>query len=206
MNSNRSNVQRLVLAVTGASGAIYAVRLLKALLETGVDVELVASDFGRRLLVEECALNLKTDAIPEWLDQRYGNSERPGRVQIHRFGDLGSRVASGSVKVDGMAVVPCSMKSLAGMANGYSSTLIERAADVTLKERRPLVVVPRETPLNVIQLENMTRLARAGAHIVPAMPAFYQAPASIEDLADFIAGRVLSLFDLPHALYPPWEG
>jgi len=196
--------QRVIVGVTGASGALYAVRLLKALLEQGVDVELVVSDYGRRLLIDECELNLKTTPLGEWLDRQYGATARPGRVTEHRYNDLGSPLASGTQRWDGMVVVPCSMKTLSGVASGHASNLIERAADVTLKEQRRLVLVPRETPLNVIQIENMLRAARAGAVIVPAMPAFYQRPRSFEELADFIAGRVLALLGVPHELFPPW--
>jgi 4-hydroxy-3-polyprenylbenzoate decarboxylase len=196
---------RLVVAITGASGAIYALRFLKAVLELGLRVEAVVTDYGHRLLIEECGLNLKTTTIPSWLDERYGKAPRAGSVTVYREQDLDAPIASGSQSWDAMIVIPCSMKTLSGIAHGQASNLVERAADVTLKERRPLVLVPRETPLNLIHLENMTRALRAGAHIVPAMPAFYHAPASFEDLADFIAGRVLSLIGLRHDLVPPWN-
>ena len=198
--------RHLILAVTGASGALYAVRFLKATLELGLRVELVVSAYGHRLLLEECELNLKTTAIEEWLDDRYGKADRPGSVTLHRETDLGAGIASGSQGWDGMVVLPCSMKTLSGISHGHASNLIERAADVTLKEGRRLVLVPRETPLNLIHLENMTLAARAGALIVPAMPAFYLKPRSLEDLADFLVGRVLSLFDVDHQLFPPWKG
>jgi 4-hydroxy-3-polyprenylbenzoate decarboxylase len=198
--------KHLIVAVTGASGALYAVRLLKAALESGHEIDLVLTNYGKRLLIEECGLNLKTAALGDWLDARYGATERPGIVRQYREEDLDAKIASGSQRWDGMVVIPCSMKSLAGIAGGYASTLVERAADVTLKERRPLVIVPRETPLNLIHLENLTRVARAGAVIVPAMPAFYQQPKSMEDLADFVVGRVLSVLDIPHRLFPAWEG
>lgn len=201
-----ANGKRLVVGVTGASGAIYAVRFLKACLEYGVDVDLVVSDYGRRLLIEECDFNLKTASVEAFLDARYGPAERSGTVTLHGQNDLGAAIASGSPRRDGMVVVPCSMKSLAGIASGTSSNLIERAADVTLKESRPLVLVPRETPLNVIQLENLTRAARAGIRVLPAMPAFYYGPQTFEDLADFIAGRIFSLLDMPHRLFEPWRG
>jgi 4-hydroxy-3-polyprenylbenzoate decarboxylase len=197
--------RRIVVAVTGASGAIYAVRFLKACLEGGIGVELVVSDYGLRLLIEECDLNLKTTTVPAWLDRAYGSAERGGTVRVHREQDLDSAIASGSSPWDAMVVIPCSMKTLAGIASGSSSNLVERAADVSLKERRPLVLVPRETPLNTIHIENMLRAARAGAAIVPAMPAFYFGPSTFEDLADFLAGRVLSLLGIPHRLYPPWQ-
>jgi len=205
-HSTDSSDQRLVIAVTGASGAIYAVRLLKACLELGLHIDLVASDYGKRLLIEECELNLKTESVGEWLDRHAGPAERSGSVTVHSAHDLGADIASGSQRWRGMVVVPCSMKTLSGIACGAASNLIERAADVTLKERRTLVVVPRETPLNVIQLENMTRAARAGAAIVPAMPAYYFHPRGLDDLADFIAGRVLSILGIPHRLYAPWRG
>jgi flavin prenyltransferase len=166
----------------------------------------VISDYGQRLLIGECGLNLKTTSLPEWLDSAYGPAERAGRLVLYREHDLDSAIASGSQRRDGMVVIPCSMKTLAGIAHGLASNLIERAADVTLKEHRPLVVVPRETPLNAIQLENLTRLARAGAMVVPAMPAFYFKPKTFEDLADFIAGRVLSLLGVEHRLFQPWTG
>lgn len=205
MGLERRRNRRLVVAVTGASGGLYAVRFLKAALEYGVDVELIVSDYGRRLLIEECELNLKATALGPWLDDRYGPSERSGALTEHRVGDLGSPIASGTQGWDGMVVIPCSMKTLAGVAAGASSNLIERAADVSLKERRPLVLVPREAPLNTIQIENLLRAARAGALVVPAMPAFYQKPRTFEELADFIVGRVLSVLGIPHALFEPWR-
>ncbi len=198
--------KRFVIAVTGASGALYAVRLLKSGLELGFELHLVASDYGKRLLIEECELNLKTTSVGSWLDERYEPAERPGELIQHSIHDLGATLASGSVRWEGMAVVPCSMKTLSGIAHGASTNLIERAADVTLKEARRLVLVPRETPLNRIHLENMSRAANAGAHICPAMPAFYNTPESFDDLADFIAGRVWSLLGVDHGLIEPWHG
>lgn len=198
--------RRLILAVTGASGAIYAVRFVKAALETGLDLDVVISSYGHRLLIEECDLNLKTTSFEAWLDDRYGPATRTGSLTLHGEHELGATIASGSRRWGGMVVLPCSMKTLSGIARGASANLIERAADVTLKERRPLVLVPRETPLNLIQIENMAAAARAGAAIVPAMPAFYQKPATLDDLADFIVGRVLALLGIEHGLFPPWHG
>lgn len=196
---------RLVVAVTGASGAIYAVRFLKACLERPCDVDLVVSDYGHRLLIEECGLNLKTGTLHEWLERLYGPGERQGRIHRYAERDLDAPIASGSQPRDGMVVIPCSMKTLSGIAHGAASNLVERAADVTLKERRPLVLVPRETPLNLPQIDNLRRVAMAGAAVVPAMPAFYTKPRSMEDLGDFIAGRVLALLGAPHDLYPRWK-
>ena len=196
-----------MVAITGASGALYALRLLKACIEAGVQVELVVSDLGHRLLLEECDLNLKTQSIEAWLEARYGlASAGRGTVTRHSERDLGAPIASGSQRWDGMAVVPCSMKTLSGIAHGSASNLIERAADVTLKESRRLVLVPRETPLNLVHIENLRRAALAGALIVPAMPAFYTRPRTMEDVADFIAGRVLSLLAVEHDLVAPWKG
>ena len=199
------DLRRLVVAVTGASGAIYSMRFLRAGLELGHRIELVVSDFGKRLLIEECGLNLKTETVESWLDRTYGQADRAGTLQLHHAHDLGAEIASGSQRWDGMVVIPCSMKTLSGIARGAASNLIERAADVTLKERRPLVLVPRETPLNLIQIENLRQAAAAGAWIVPAMPAFYFKPGSFEDLADFMVGRVLSLLGIRHELFPPWK-
>ena len=199
--------KRLVVAVTGASGALYAVRFLKATLELGLDVDLVCSGYGKRLLLEECELNLKTQSIEQWLAERYGiDEEQPGSITIHGENELGATIASGSQRWLGMVVIPCSMKSLAGIAQGLSANLVERAADVTLKEGRKLVLVPRETPLNLIQLENLTRAARAGATIVPAMPGFYYGPKTFEDLADFMVTRVLSVLGIEHDLFQSWQG
>jgi 4-hydroxy-3-polyprenylbenzoate decarboxylase len=199
--------RRLVVAVTGASGAIYAVRLLKAALELGLDVDLVVSDYGHRLLIEECGLNLKTETVEGWLDRTYGApSARTGTLTRHADHDLGAAIASGSQRWDAMVIIPCSMKTLSGVAHGSASNLIERAADVTLKEHRPLVLVPRETPLNLVQIRNLERAAEAGAVMVPAMPAFYQKPRTVDDLADFIAGRVLAVLGIEHGLFPAWKG
>lgn len=206
MTGPSTSQKRIIVAVTGASGALYAVRLLKAALELGHAVDLVASEYGLRLLIEECDLNLKSETVHGWLDRNYGLKARPGVITQHSIREMGSTIASGSQHWDGMIVLPCSMKTLSGIAHGTSSNLIERSADVTLKERRPLILVPRETPLNLIQIENLAHAARAGASILPAMPAFYQKPASFEALADFIVGRALALLGIEHSLFDPWIG
>jgi 4-hydroxy-3-polyprenylbenzoate decarboxylase len=197
---------RLVVAITGASGALYALRLLRAVLASGLDVDLVVSAYGKRLLIEECGLNVKTESIEQRLRSDEPDLQLSGSITLHGEQELGAPIASGSRRWRGMVVVPCSMKTLSGIAQGSASNLVERAADVTLKERRPLVLVPRETPLNLIHLENMVRASRAGAAIVPAMPAFYFGPRTFDDLADFVAGRVLALLGLEHALFKPWDG
>ena len=198
--------RQIIVAVTGASGAIYAGRLLRALLVDGHTVHLVLSQYGRYLLIEELGFDPAAESITAFLQRLYGEEIRRGVVHEYRCGDLTCALASGSMRIHGMAVVPCSMKTLAGIAAGLADNLIERAADVALKERRPLVLVPRETPLNLIHLRNMTTVAEAGASLVPAMPAFYQKPGSFDDLADFIAGRVLDQLGIDNELYSRWTG
>jgi len=192
--------------VTGASGAMYAARTLAALLARGVHVELVVSEYGRRLLRDELGEQASVDRIVPFLVEKYGPDVSAGSVTLHGNRDLGATLASGSHLCAGMAIVPCSMKTLAGVAHGLSRNLVERAADVMLKERRPLVIVPRETPMSLPQLKNMVLCAEAGAHILPAMPAYYQLPKTIDDLADFMAGKILSALGFDHDLYPPWTG
>jgi 4-hydroxy-3-polyprenylbenzoate decarboxylase len=194
------------VAVTGASGAVYAVRTIAALLERGCRLEVVFTDFGRRLLHDELGPDASVDRLLDYLAARYGEGVRRGSFTLFSNRDLGAPLASGSHSCEGMVVVPCSMKTLAGIAHGLSRSLVERGADVMLKEKRPLVIVPRETPMSLPQLKNLVRCAEAGAHVVPAMPAFYQQPTTLDDLADFMAGKILSLLGIPHGLYPEWTG
>jgi 4-hydroxy-3-polyprenylbenzoate decarboxylase len=198
-------MKNLVVAITGASGALYAVRTLAALLAAECEVELVISDYGRRLLRDELGDGAAVDQLATYLAQQYGEETRKGRFTLHSNRDLGARIASGSQSCEAMVVVPCSMKTLAGIAHGLSRNLIERAADVMLKEKRPLVIVPRETPLSLPQLRNLVLCAEAGAAILPAMPAFYQKPQTLDDLGDFMAGKILSLLGIAHRLYPAWK-
>jgi 4-hydroxy-3-polyprenylbenzoate decarboxylase len=194
------------LGITGASGAIYAVRTLAALLELGCRVEVVVSDFGKRLLREELGETAGVDRLFEYLLKRYGDGVKAGTLLTYSNRDAGAPLASGSHACEAMAIVPCSMKTLAGVANGLSRNLVERAADVMLKERRRLVLVPRETPMSLPQLRNLVSCAEAGAMILPAMPAFYQGPATLDDLADFMAGKIVSALGFEHELYPAWKG
>jgi 4-hydroxy-3-polyprenylbenzoate decarboxylase len=196
--------RRIAVAVTGASGALYAVRTIAALLERGCDLELIVSDYGRRLLRDELGDTAAIEKLAEFLAVRYGSGVRAGTYTLHSNRDLGARIASGSQDCEGMVVVPCSMKTLAGIANGLSRSLVERAADVMLKERRTLIIVPRETPMSLPQLRNMVLCAEAGAVMLPAMPAFYQMPQTLDDLADFMAGKILSMLGFSHDLYPRW--
>lgn len=191
-----SETAPVTLAITGASGAAYGVRVLGALNGQGVPVRLVVSTTGWRLLEEE--LGIQGEA---------GLRERTGDwsgVVLYDDRDRGATPASGSAPSRGMAIVPCSMGTLASIAQGTTRSLIERAADVCLKERRRLVLVPRETPYSAIHLENMLRLTNAGAVVLPASPGFYDRPSSIEQLVDFIAGRVLAQLGIPNDLGPRW--
>lgn len=194
------------VAVTGASGALYATRTIAALLARGCHLEVVFSDYGRRLLSDELGQAAKVDRLADLLADRYGEATRRGSFEIFSNKDLGAPIASGSHLCEGMVVVPCSMKTLAGVAHGLSRSLIERAADVMLKERRRLVLVPRETPMSLPELRNMVLCAESGAMVLPAMPAFYQLPKTLDDLADFMAGKILSALGVDHDLYRPWTG
>ena len=196
----------VAMAITGASGALYATRTLAALLERGLHVELVVSDYGRRLLRDELGDQATVDRLIPFLVQKYGEQVQQGTVIVHANRDLGATIASGSHGCKGMVIVPCSMKTLAAVAHGLSRNLVERAADVMLKERRPLVIVPRETPMSLMQLRNMVLCAEAGAMMMPAMPAFYQMPQTLDHLADFMAGKILSALGFEHELYPMWTG
>jgi 4-hydroxy-3-polyprenylbenzoate decarboxylase len=199
-------MRNIVIAITGASGAVYATRTMAALLERGSHVELVVSDYGRRLLRDELGDAASVDKLAEYLATTYGDRIRSGTYTLHSNKDLGAKIASGSQDCEAMVIVPCSMKTLAGVAHGLSRNLVERAADVMLKERRPLIIVPRETPMSLPQLRNMVLCAEAGAMMMPAMPAFYQMPKTLDDLADFMAGKILGALGITHELYPRWKG
>jgi flavin prenyltransferase len=186
----------VVVAMTGASGAPYAVRLLQALNDAAVPVRLIISRTGWRLLQEE--LDVSDEAT---LRARTGDWRN---LIMYRDDDRGATPASGSAPSRGMVVCPCSMGTLASIAQGTTRSLIERAADVVLKERRKLILVPRETPYSAIHLENMLRVTRAGAIVLPASPGFYHRPGSVADLVDFIVGRILSQLDVEHNLGPSW--
>ena len=204
--STHLGTRQIAVAVTGASGAIYAVRTIAALLAEGCHLELVFSDYGRRLMLDELGKDAKVERLLDLLIERYGEDVRRGSYVIHNNKDLGATLASGSHRCDSMVIVPCTMKTMAGVAHGLSQSLIERAADVMLKEKRRLVLVPRETPLSLPDLRNMVLCAEAGAMILPAMPAFYQQPKTIDDLADFLAGKILNALGFDQQLFPPWKG
>ena len=202
--STERGPRSVAVAITGASGAIYAARTVAALLERGCHLELIVSEYGRRLLRDELGETAAVERLKEYLIAKYGDGIRAGSYTLHSNRDLGAKIASGSQDCGAMVVVPCSMKTLAGIAHGLSRTLVERAADVMLKERRILIVVPRETPMSLPQLRNMVLCAEAGAVVMPGMPAFYQMPRTLDDLADFLAGKILTALGYSHELYPRW--
>lgn len=189
--------------MTGASGALYFVRTMRALLTGGHQVELMVSKHGRYTLRDETDFGAFDGTLEAWLSRSFGAE---ARLRFHGHQDQTAGIASGSNPADGMIVVPCTVKTLAGIAGGHATNLIERAADVVLKERRPLVLVVREAPYNLIHLRNMMTVTEAGATVLPASPAFYQKPETFEDLGDFIAQRALSLVGVRAALFDAWDG
>jgi flavin prenyltransferase len=185
--------KRLIIAITGATGAVYGVRLLQVLGETpDIETHLLVSDAG--------VLNLHQE-----LDMGRKEVEALAHV-VYNVRDVGASIASGSFQSEGMIVAPCSMKTLASVAHGLSDNLITRAADVVLKERRRLLLMVRETPFNLAHLRNMTAVTEMGGIIFPPLPGFYQRPQSIAEMVDHTVGRVLDLFAVPHALTPRWSG
>jgi 4-hydroxy-3-polyprenylbenzoate decarboxylase len=192
------------VAISGASGAPYALRLLQILIKGGHSVYLSISGDGLSILNDEAGLMLKGSETDIQFALEKHLEAKEGQIAYFDEDNMYAPIASGSVKVDAMVVIPCSMKTLASLANGFASNLIERAADVTLKEKRKLIVVPRETPLSAIHLRNMLTLAEMNCHIIPAMPAFYHHPKRVSDLVDFVVGRVLDSMGIENDLSPRW--
>jgi 4-hydroxy-3-polyprenylbenzoate decarboxylase len=192
------------IAITGASGAPYALRLLQVLLQQGHNIYLSVTGDGLKILSDETGVLLKgseTD-IQYAFERQFDVKE--GQLRYFDEDNLYAPIASGSSRVDAMVVIPCSMKAMASIANGFASNLIERAADVMIKEKRKLIIVPRETPLSAVHLRNMLALAELGCHIIPAMPAFYHRPKRLQDMVDFIVGRVLDTLGIENDLSPRW--
>lgn len=197
-------INDLVLALTGASGAPYGVRLLEVLLRAGrtvhltlssAAVEVLRTELGRTVDLQHFRLTDLLGELPEPL---------PGEVRYHHYTNFMAGIASGSFLTGGMVICPCSMGTIAAIAHGLSQNLIHRAADVHLKERRRLILVPRETPLSIVQLRNLTACVEAGAVVLPAMPAFYTRPQSLQDLIDFIVGRICDQLGVEHQLLKRW--
>lgn len=214
----RTVQKRFIVAITGATGVIYGVRLMRELLQQDYQVYLTLTHAGETVLHDELGLELQGKSLAEKQAELLRYLRSKGQVdesKMQQFAaglhflpidDIGAAIASGSFLTEGMAVVPCSMSTLSGIAQGRSMNLLERAADVMLKEGRTLLLAPREMPLNAIHLENMLKLSRLGVHIVPPMPGFYHHPKTIEDMIDFVVGKILDRLHIPHTLFQRWEG
>ena len=189
--------KRVVVAVTGASGAPYTIRLIQLLMEKGVEVHLCVSDLGKRLLFEESGVK-KLNA------EELGVSEFDSNLVLHNDRDLGAPIASGTFLHDGMIVLPCSSNTLGSIASGITSTLVQRAALVCLKERRKLVLGHRESPLSLIDVENIKRTTEAGAIVAPLSPGFYMNPVTLDDVVDFMVGKLVDLLDIDHEMPVRW--
>jgi len=181
---------RLVVGITGSSGVIYGINVLEVLLKIKIESHLIISQWGER------NVQIETDKSVEFVKSL--------ATRIYNNDDMAAPISSGSFKTDGMAIVPCSMKTLSSIANGYDDSLVSRAAGVCIKESRRLVIVPRETPLSKIHLQNMISLADIGVIVLPAMPGFYQRPKSMDDLITHIAGKILDQFGIEHNIYRRW--
>lgn len=186
-----------MIGITGASGSIYAKRLIEVLVQQGIWVHVIATEKGRQVFRYELSLDLAT-----WITEL--NITYPN-VKLENHQNLFAGVASGSHGFDAVVILPCSMGTLAEISHGLSRNLLTRAADVALKEGRKLIIVPRETPFNTIHLENMTRLSKVGAAIIPAMPGFYHHPKIMDDLVNFVVGKILSYLNIDHHLFKSWE-
>lgn len=196
----------LIIGVSGASGLIYAVRTIKYLLAANYSVELVASKSTYMVWQSEQDIRMPSEPTQQELFWRQQCEVETGKLNCHAWADVGANIASGSFRTLGMLVIPCSMSTVAKIAGGLSSDLLERAADVQLKEGRKLVLVPRETPFSLIHLRNLTTLAETGVRIVPAIPAWYHNPQTIEDLVDFVVARALDQLDIDCIPIRRWQG
>ena len=202
MTVNNPQIRHFVVAITGASGSVYGLRLISELLRSGERVSLILTSAGRQVMNHETGLEWSAEIkVQRQQVQEYFASIA---VDCLAIDDFWAGAASGSAAADAMIIAPCSMGTLGRIAAGLSGNLLERAADVMLKERRSLLLVPRETPFNNIHLENLLRLSQSGAVILPAMPGFYHGPETIEDLVDFVVGKILDQLDVQHSLFTRW--
>jgi 4-hydroxy-3-polyprenylbenzoate decarboxylase len=200
------NKKKFIIGITGSSGILYGIQFIKMLAQNiEGESHIIISDSAKVVLEKEQNLKIKNNH--EFLKYCLKNISQPQHEFIlEEYKNIGAKPASGSFHHDGMVIIPCSMKTLSGIANGYSNNLIERSAEVCLKERRKLILVIRETPLNLIHIENMKKVTLCGGIILPASPGFYHQPKTIEDLLNFICGKVFNLLDLEQKLFPSWNG
>jgi len=196
-------VRHIVVIITGASGSVYGLRLIDELLRSSQTVSVLISNAGRQVMAYEVGLTLDTSPARA-AEQIRAYLQVDGDLQCYANDNFFAPVASGTSAPDATVIVPCSMGTAGRIAAGLSESLIERVADVALKERRELLLVPRESPFNQIHLENLLRLSQAGAHILPAMPGFYHHPETIDDLVDFVVGKILDSLNIEHTLFPRW--
>ncbi|MEI7885302.1 MAG: flavin prenyltransferase UbiX [Clostridia bacterium] len=197
---------KYIIGVTGASGSIYAMRLMEELLSLKQEVFLTITSSGILVLEQELGLRLDGLSEAEVAKKILSYCKKDGLLNYYDEKHIGANIASGSFRTDGMIVVPCSMSTVSAIAHGSSSNLLERAADVMIKERKKLVIVPRETPLSTIHLRNLLSLSEQNVHIVPPMPGFYYHPQKLDDIIDALVGRLLDYLDLEHNLLNRWEG
>jgi 4-hydroxy-3-polyprenylbenzoate decarboxylase len=198
-------MKSFVVAITGASGSVYGLRVIEQLLKAGHKVHLIVSRTAFLIINTETGIDfLSRTATETEIEKKIQRHFSSKNIKYYSEQNLSAPVSSGSFITDGMLVVPCSMKTLSGIANGYANNLIERSADVVLKEGRRLIIAPREMPLSAIHLENMLKLARLGVRIVPPIPAFYQKPKKLSDIVDFVAGKILDSAGVKHNLFKRW--
>lgn len=201
----KAGSDQIVVGISGASGARYGLRFVEKAVSLGLHVHLMVTQSAFRVMQEEEGIAGvgASSALTKWLRI---SEEQSRAVTLYNNRDIAAKPASGTFRARAMVVIPASMKTVAGIAHGYTDDLLTRCADCFLKERRPLVIVPRETPLSAIHLQNMLTLAQAGAHIVPAMPGFYCAPQSVDEMIDFMVMKVFNLLEIPHDIAMTWEG
>ena len=197
-------MKNYIIGITGASGVIYGVRIIEELLKLNCNVNVIVTDAGKVVLEDEIGIpfNYNNSLFKENFCNMYNNNKN---LKYFEINDIKAPIASGSYKVDSMVIIPCSMSTLSCVANGMSGNLLERAADVTLKENRQLIIVPRETPLSSIHLKNMLTLSQYGVRILPAMPGFYSKPVNLEDVVNFIVGKTLDMMGIDNNCYNRWQ-
>lgn len=195
-------MKKYILAITGASGSIFGIRILKCLVKEA-EVHLIISSQAFSIISHETGIDFSARTDQE-VEKKVRAYFKPKKVYYYSDKNMSAPISSGSFKTSGMLVVPCSMKTLSGIANGYANNLVERAADVTIKEGRPLLLSPREMPFSAIHLENMLKLSRIGVRIAPPVPAFYHKPKDLNGIIDFVAGKMLDCLDIKHNLFKRW--